>query len=259
MKMTTYRAILCLASWLFAVACAALSTPQDRPLRIFAFGDSTTATRETVGAVYAQRLPQLLAAEAIDATVWNSGLGGSHSGRRVDNGRHKIDHALDRLNVAVRAGCPDVVVIQFGINDSWIDSDNEEDASRIPLSEYAWNLREIVLSLQGDGATTILMTPGLLGSNLAPWRDARLATYADAVQKVAQDTDSPFVDVRAIMGRMPSVDELLLDGTHPNDVGHMLVAEALTQLIAELERKGELPRREESAEDFQRIFEEGRD
>ncbi len=63
----------------------ALPDPEDRPLRVVAFGDSTTAPRKTVREVYAARLPALLAEEGIEVEVLNRGRGGSHTGRRSDN------------------------------------------------------------------------------------------------------------------------------------------------------------------------------
>ncbi len=106
--------------------------PVRAPLRIVAFGDSTTAPRSTVESVYADRLPTLLAESGIEAEVVNAGRGGSHTGHLADHARFRIPHALDRLGVDVRAARPDLVVVQFGINDSWVDGGGQEGDSRIP-------------------------------------------------------------------------------------------------------------------------------
>src|SRR5688500_390386 len=54
-------------------------------LVIVAFGNSVTATRKTVKAVFAQRLPTILAGKNVLAKVINSGIPGSHTGRLSDN------------------------------------------------------------------------------------------------------------------------------------------------------------------------------
>ncbi|HLU89264.1 MAG TPA: hypothetical protein VKZ51_05480, partial [Cyclobacteriaceae bacterium] len=72
-----------------------LSAPADT-LKIVAFGNSITAERKTVDQVFAQRLPGLLAQEGVNASVINSGIGGSHTGRRSDHDLFKIQHGMDR-------------------------------------------------------------------------------------------------------------------------------------------------------------------
>ncbi len=205
-------------------------------LKIVAFGDSTTATRKTVNAIYAARLPGLLGPHGIQAEVVNAGVPGSHTGRLTDNARHRKQHALDRLDTAVRAHKPDIVVVQFGINDSWVDSDLAEDASRIPLADYRRNLTAIVGTLKKDGARVILMTPNKIGGKHEDWRVARLGGYAEAVRSVASEQEAELVDVwgayeafeGAVAGKRT---ELMLDGSHPNDRGHELVATLLAARI----------------------------
>ncbi|HMR18771.1 MAG TPA: GDSL-type esterase/lipase family protein, partial [Sphingobacterium sp.] len=87
-------------------------------LKIVAFGNSITAVRSNVQEVFAQRLPALLKDIGIEAIVVNAGIGGSHSGRLVDNDRIKVKHALDRFESAVLDEKPDLVIIGFGHNDS---------------------------------------------------------------------------------------------------------------------------------------------
>lgn len=210
---------------LSAVAVAA------KPLSIVAFGDSTTAPRKTVASVYAERLPALLAQAGIEATVINSGVSGSHTGRLVDNARHHREHALDRFQKAVRAHRPDIVVVQFGINDSWVDSELPEDGSRIELADYRKNLTQIVSTLKADGARVIVMTPNKIGSKYPGWRLSRLAAYAEAARGVAQAQAVDLVDIWAA-DSAGAHDALLVDGMHPNDAGHERVARLLAERIS---------------------------
>jgi lysophospholipase L1-like esterase len=219
---------------------ASISTaaqPEPRDITIVAFGDSTTALRSTVESVYAVRLERLLADRGVTARVINAGIGGSHTGRVSDNGRFRIKHAFDRLEPAVRAQNPDVVIVQFGWNDSWVDSGKPGDASRIPLESYSANLREIVSTLRRDGALVILATPNHPWSKLEEWRHERTLQYVDAVRALAKQLDVPLVDVWAAYEKYNAVegqsfDDLLLDPVHPNDDGHALFAELLDAELA---------------------------
>ncbi len=206
-------------------------------ITIVAFGDSTTALRSTVESVYAVRLERLLVDRGVTARVINSGVGGSHTGRVSDNGRFRIKHALDRLDPALRAHKPDVVIVQFGWNDSWVDSGKPGDASRIPLAAYAANLREIVSTLRRDGSLVILATPNHPWSTLEAWRIERTLQYVDAVRALAKQLDVPLIDVWSAYEKYNSVEgqsfnDLLLDAVHPNDDGHALFAELLDAELA---------------------------
>ncbi len=206
------------------------------PITIVCLGDSTTAPRTTVDAVYADRLAELLAAHDGSVKIINAGVGGSHTGRLTDNARHKRRHALDRLDDAVRAHHPDIVAVQFGINDSWVDSDDANGPSRIPVTAYTENLRTIVRSLREDGSRVILMTPNKIGGRHEQWRVKRLARYADATRALAREERIELIDVWDAFNqfeRKTGQDRtaLMLDGSHPNDEGHALVASLLAEQI----------------------------
>lgn len=218
----------------------AFADEPSQVMKIVAFGDSTTATRQTVKRVYADRLPELLKAGGIHAKVINAGVGGSHTGRLTDNARHKRRHALDRFDDAVRNHKPDIVVVQFGWNDSWVDSDSADGLSRIPVSKYADNLTHMVDTLNMDGARVILMTPNRPRSTVEDWRVQRTQRYVDSVRKLAEEKRLSLVDVwneyeRFDKAKTQSADDLLLDNVHPNDKGHELVASMLAKLIVRLQ------------------------
>jgi lysophospholipase L1-like esterase len=224
-----------LSSALVLLAASALPA---RPLTIVAFGDSTTAPRSTIKQVYANRLPGLLKARGIEAKVINAGVGGSHTGRLADNALHKRKHALDRFDEAVRDRKPDVVIIQFGINDSWVDKGGKEGKSRIPLPAYRANLTYMVRTLKSDGARVLLMTPNAIGNGAERWRYDRLAGYAGAVREIAKAEGVELVDVWKAFGvyatgKGKRLEDLLLDRVHPNDAGHALVAGLLVKALAD--------------------------
>lgn len=221
-----------------------------RPLRIVALGDSTTEAWEgNARSVYPERLAAALAARGIPAEVINAGASDTTSRQ-----------AVARLDRDVRRFAPDYVVVQFGINDSWIDAYAGSTEPRLTLDEYAANLESIVRTVRADGAVAILMTPNPMrwseryGSELRDpalgfdFDDPRginrlLDVYAERVRQIARRNRVPLVDVSAAFeawGSVPgrSVDALLLenDGIHPNDAGHELIAGWLLEtLLAELD------------------------
>ena len=118
--------------------------------------------------------------------------------------------------------------------------------SRVPLREYEANLRAIVETVRAAGATPILIGIGLRGP------------YLDLMVRVATETQTPFRDSeRLYAAALPAVKDgtayaaavekirgslremleeqeffyLKVDPTHPNPIGHDLIARTLTGLI----------------------------
>ena len=128
-------------------------------VRIVTFGDSTTATARDwapeIKEVYSDCLPAALARQDIRAVVINAGIGDTTTRQ-----------AVARLDRDVRRHHPDLVVVQFGINDSWIDVDEGKTKPRLTRAEFRRNLTTIARRLKQDGTEVILMTP-----NPMRWRD----------------------------------------------------------------------------------------
>lgn len=207
-------------------------------LKLVAFGNSITAERATVNQVFAQRLPQLLAREGIHVSVYNAGIPGSHTGRRKDHQLFKIPHALDRFETEVLNKQPDLVTIGFGTNDAFIDSKVKGGDSRIPLADYQENLVYMIEKLQNQGAQIVLIAPNILGSNYGKFQNQRMLQYVKVIRKLAkkymiglQDNYRLFLDYTKKTGR--SYEELMLDGCHPNDQGHALIAQSLSEVIVD--------------------------
>ena len=149
---------------------------------------------------------------------------------------------------------PKVIVMQFGINDSAVDVWRNPPATepRVPLAEYLENVRAMVSDAKLQKATVILMTtnpirwtPKLKDMYGKPPYDAekedgfdsaQLAAFNEALRKLAAELSLPLVDVRAAYPEFAAkhgttIDGLLLDGMHPNDLGHQLVSELLFPAI----------------------------
>jgi acyl-CoA thioesterase-1 len=219
---------------------------REQPIRIVALGDSTTEAgwEGNAKTVYAERLAAALELHGVEAEVINAGISNTTSLQ-----------ALERLDTDVRRHDPDYVVVQFGINDSWIDAGEGRTAPRLTLHQYGDCLRSIVETLRSDGAEVILMTPNpmrwsaMYGDELRDpalgfdFDDPRginrlLDVYAERAREIARREEVPLVDVLERFeahGRAPGQDvrDLLIpnDDIHPNDAGHALIAQWLLEVI----------------------------
>jgi lysophospholipase L1-like esterase len=229
---------------MLVVGMASVGTSVSCGEVIVAFGDSTTAIRSTVPDVYAQilqdELPGLLG-ESV--TVYNAGVGGNNT-----------YDARGRLNTDVRSRHPSTVIVQFGINDCYVDSYVQGDPSRVAIDaatqvgspythrgNYTANLNSIVNTLRNDGARVILMTPNQLRTTgpgaESVWQNDLLGSYAQVVRDVAADQGVELLDVwkmyanyTAIPGH--SINDLLVDSQHPGALGHRMVADRLEGIFA---------------------------
>ncbi len=217
-------------------------SPVGKPLKIVAFGSSTTAPRGSL-IIYPMLLEWDLTDMGRNVEVINAGVGS-------DNTRS----AAARFEKDVLAHQPDLVIIQLGINDSAIDVWKGATEPRVPIDEYERNLEEFVKRIQVQGGKVILMTP-----NPVRWTDKLqelygkppykpddpegfsflLKDYAERMRQVAARNNVPLVDSFQMFtdyGRAEgrSVDDLLLDGMHPNDTGHAIEADALLEAIGKL-------------------------
>ena len=213
---------------------------------LVAFGDSTTALRGELE-VYSQILQKELPANQIKVNIINAGIPGNNTSQ-----------ARERFEKDVLSKKPDMVVIQFGINDSMTDvwKDPPADTPRVALTKYEQNLTYFVKVLKQQGIPVILMTP-----NPLRWTDRLkelygkppydindpdglnviLKDYAQSVRNIAAEEKVPVVDIYTFFQnygkvKYQSVDELLSDGMHPNQTGQRIVAYRLRKQIEAMER-----------------------
>ncbi len=232
-------------SIVFAVACCTQQAPKTAV--IVAFGDSTTAPRRVGGeplAVYPGVLQQELINQGIPGAVINAGV----PGNTTADARERFERDVLQLD-------PDIVTIQFGLNDSAIDVFDGRTEPRVSREEYETNLSYFVMMLRDRGCRVILMTPnpGRWTDSLVnrygqepydpadPWGFNHLNTvYAESVRQVGRRHDVPVVDIYGYYEEYDTVsdqsaDDLLLDGLHPNSAGHRIVADLLAEAIGEMD------------------------
>jgi lysophospholipase L1-like esterase len=225
------------------VNSAAFSQATESKKRtIVAFGDSITAARKGV-VTYSDVLRETLKGKNVE--VINAGIGGNTT-----------EHAKKRFEKDVLAHSPDIVIIQFGNNDSAVDVWKDPPAAgpRVSLDDYVKNLSEMIATLKTRKAQVILVTPlptrwteklkGMYGK--PPYDPAdpdgfnfMKKEYVAALKSVGKKNKVPVVDLYSAYYRYGgkeghSMDELFIDGMHPNDRGQRIEAELLLTEIRKL-------------------------
>ncbi len=224
---------------LFLFGCVAAHGQSPQPVRIVAFGDSTTAPRASL-TVYTTLLEKELNTRRTGpCQVVNAGKPGNTT-----------TMARQRFEADVLAVRPALVIVQFGINDSAFDvwKSPPATAPRVSVEDYRENLRYFVDASRTAGAKVILMTPNPLRWTPAmqkmygkpPYDPDRsdgfnltLVPYVDAMRALAKEMGVLLLDVARVYAALPpeTVDALLPDGMHPNQRGHELVAQLLADVI----------------------------
>jgi lysophospholipase L1-like esterase len=182
---------------------------------IVAYGDSITAgyaVRRGFPTFWKEKLVQKYPDVRIE--MINSGVSG--------------DTTMDgvaRLDWAVLSYEPDLVTINFGINDCVFGLD---------LEEFEANFVEMIRRIRSGPASEIL----LLSSQPleTPPYDRRVLDYYQAIERVAKEMDAGFVDVnRAWMDRVKAgtpLGSFIIPGLdHPNEAGYRIIAEELMKLF----------------------------
>ncbi|MEO6754862.1 MAG: GDSL-type esterase/lipase family protein, partial [Chthoniobacteraceae bacterium] len=226
------------AAMLLVTLLVAESAKAADLVTIVAFGDSTTAVRDSTK-IYAA----ILQDELRNVRIINAGVSGNTT-----------DMARKRFEKDVLTHQPQIAIIQFGINDAAIDVWKQPPASvpRVSLPDYRQNLTSMVQALKAQRARVVLMT-----SNPIHWSDVTrklyakppylpedvegfnviLRHYAQAVREIAKAEGVGLVDVfAAFKAREAEPDRkpgsLARDGMHPDDEGHRLIADLLIKHLA---------------------------
>lgn len=157
-------------------------------------------------------------------------------------------------------GKPDIVVIEFGGNDCDF---NWEEVAQNPLTEHLPNtdltvfedtLKKIIKSLKEKNITPILMTlPPLDAEKYFQWISKKSEAYkkniltwlgsvntiyswhenySSKIADIAKEMQTNLIDIRsAFLAQKDYKSYLCVDGIHPNQVGHKLIADKILEYI----------------------------
>lgn len=229
------------------LACATLcaNSFMAQTKTIVAFGDSITAPRKNV-TTYSDFIREEFQKKHLDVKVINAGVPGDTTAK-----------AKKRFEKDVLARSPDLVIIQLGTNDAAVDVWKKPPAteSRVPIEDYEQNLREFIAKLKERKAKIILVTPPptrwteklkeMYGKppydpNNVDGFNIVLKNYVQRMRDVAKEEKIALIDLnkeyyKYHKAQGQTMDELFLDGMHPNNKGQKLEAELLLKQISKLE------------------------
>ena len=206
---------------------------------IVAFGDSTTAQQVGVE-VYSDILTREVRMADTPVQVLNKGIP-----------KNTTADARVRFQTDVLDQNPQALIIQLGINDAAVDvwENPPREHPRVCLQEFSDNLEYFITTARERGIRVILMTPNplrwtpllvdlygkppyILGDDHG--LNIFLERYVATVRQIAARHGVELIDVYASLekgerlhGRV--VGDYLLDGIHPNQKGHRLVADLLSE------------------------------
>jgi lysophospholipase L1-like esterase len=151
--------------------------------KVILIGDSTMQTNSGWGGAFC----------ATHLVSFVSCVNLARGGRGTFDYRAEGSWAIARAEMAVSGYERTYVLIQFGHN----DQPGKPGRSTDLATEYPANLRRYVAEVRAAGAVPVLVTPltrrqfrnGSLQDDLMPW--------AEAVRRVARETNTPLVDIHA--------------------------------------------------------------
>ena len=224
-----------------------------KQVTLVAFGDSVTAGAESTAPelTYWARWARQLRGKYPKASIasLNSGVGGDLS-----------DDGLARLDAAVIAKKPDLVIIAFGLNDfnrgpfeikldkwasrrakwarSWAkfrDLPPPVQTNRMERSEhFAMNLRAMVDRVKKETGADVILVSALQPNPNWKYGSGDMAVFAAATESVAREKGCAYVDAfhawEDFSGRKRPEDLLANNANHPNDFGHWIYLQALSAL-----------------------------
>ena len=214
-----------------------LQNETGRPVWV-CLGDSVTAGVGRSGVSEAQTYPRELerSLSGTPGAPWvvNGGVGG-------ENTRQAIQRLPSLLKPLARV---DRVVIMYGLNDSALIDGGPRDRTepRVPVGEFAENLRALVVEARRQGARPVLCTPnpmtraylygnrGLYAANSDI--NFLLKEFAEAARRVAREEQVPLVDVYELFRKRKEWEKLLPDGIHPNAEGLAMLSSAVRNAVA---------------------------
>lgn len=172
-----------------------------------------------------------------------------------------IIRAAGKLQNDVLKKKPDIVIIEFGGNDcdfKWEEIAGNPSGNHLPNTDYNTfqkSLKSLIELFNNTGIIPVLMTiPPLdadryfrwisknsqaVGSKILEWLGSVSKIYwwqeryNSAILNIAQETKTRWIDVRSAFLKQPDFRQFLcIDGIHPNDKGHKLIAEKIMNYIS---------------------------
>jgi lysophospholipase L1-like esterase len=172
-----------------------------------------------------------------------------------------IIRGTSKLQNEVKKNNPDIVLIEFGGNDcdfNWEEVAENPSGDHVPKTDFnvfEKMLRSMIESLDKVNIVPVLLTlppidadryfkwvsrnSAAMGSSILEWLGSVnkiywwQERYNSIVLSLAQETRTRWIDIRSAFLRYPDYTRLIcVDGIHPNERGHTVIAEKILEYIS---------------------------
>lgn len=190
-------------------------------MKILLTGDSITAAGRDIGSPTSmgEGYAATVAAALPEHSVLNTGINGN-----------RVPDLQQRWEVDALAHAPDVLSIAIGVNDTWHKYVGRLRRGGTADREFEDGYRELLQRAREAGVPRIIVVePFLIPADATQQRmradlDAKIAIIRRLVAEFGTDLvtlDGAFAEEASWVG----ADSLVLDGVHPTDAGHQLIAD----------------------------------
>lgn len=200
-------------------------------------GDSITEGHGTTAPdkVYHQLIKEKYGMEC----AYNYGVGGTRIARQSNP---TVDALMFDLTFGVRAEimCRDVdaVVVFGGTNDYGHGDAHFGEIDSEDIYTFCGGVNSLISKLKRDfpDAEIVFMTPlHRLNETEPMYPDSKtLAEYVEAMREICKKRGVKVIDLFEINPLNPEDTELVPDGLHPSDAGHVVLAEVVARELAKL-------------------------
>jgi len=221
------------------------SNIKDKYPRLVCLGDSVTfGWNIPYEKSYPFLLEERLMGKYPEVMVINSGIGGQ-----------TVVDALDRLDGDVLYFEPQVVIINFGLNDAFlvstgessINEDKETDLrNNIDLETFKETYKQLIAKISEKSSEILIMGTNPVMAELL-WEDKDIAQkqeesyrlYNQATKNIAEAYDLIFIDIRESFTARGELDTFIQpDGVHPNETGLNLISEIISTVLESVDMAG---------------------
>jgi lysophospholipase L1-like esterase len=161
-------------------------------------------------------------------------LAGKANVHRIPKNGESTDVGLKNIKAWLGEGKWDVIHFNWGLHDIKLGTGKHQ----VPIDEYEKNLREIVKTMKGTGATLIFATttPVPEGKLSPPRKSEDVAAYNKVAKKVMDDNGVSINDLYAFA--LPQIEKIQLKANvHFNDKGSEVLAERVAAAIEKALKK----------------------
>ena len=204
-------------------------------MRVLVFGDSIgQGFYDDIDCGWVQMLQKEYIAKAIageeDVNIINLSVSG-----------HSSQDVLSRIEPEILARKNDekiIIILAIGVNDSYEKSGHR----RTSQTQFRENIGKIINISKKYGEILVLGCSAGVDDRLNPtawnpdlrYSNDRLKLYEEILRDCAKSADAEFVPLWHIINQAQSLHEVLPDGIHPNNKGHLIIYDQVAPKLREL-------------------------